>query len=137
METCWAAWWTTTPWWTSSRQLGWLARHTCHSQSIEGSLFLFKDCKAPYLCSSSKGGLCVFRATFSFVPRMLSNPGPAEYLNHLSHGKSCPFSPQISHFQRWADRYFGPLRWSAAQRTIDMIADQRTSASGLPKLSFR
>ena len=29
--------------------------------------------------------------------------------------------------QRWADRYFGPLvRWSAAQRTTEMLADQRT-----------
>ncbi len=28
--------------------------------------------------------------------------------------------------QRWVDRYFGPLvRGSAAQRTTDMIADQR------------
>ncbi len=35
--------------------------------------------------------------------------------------------------QRWADRYFGPLvRWSAAQRTTEMLADQRTGKNSGP-----
>ncbi len=41
--------------------------------------------------------------------------------------------------QRWADRYFGPLvRWSAAQRTTEMLADQRTGKnSGLAPADYR
>ncbi len=36
-------------------------------------------------------------------------------------------------FQRWADRYFGPLfRWSTAQRTTEMLADQRTGKNSGP-----
>ncbi len=35
--------------------------------------------------------------------------------------------------QRWADRYFGPLvRWSDAQRTTEMLADQRTGKNSGP-----
>jgi hypothetical protein len=35
--------------------------------------------------------------------------------------------------QRWADRYFGPLvRWSAAQRTTEMLADQQTGKNRRP-----
>jgi hypothetical protein len=38
--------------------------------------------------------------------------------------------------QRWADHYFGPMvRWSAAQRTTEMIAEQRTGKN--TKVSFR
>ncbi len=35
--------------------------------------------------------------------------------------------------QRWADRYFVPLvRWSAAQRTTEMLADQRSGKNSGP-----
>jgi hypothetical protein len=40
---------------------------------------------------------------------------------------------RIVSYQRWADRYFGPLvRWSAAQRTNKMLADQRTGTNSGP-----
>ncbi len=39
----------------------------------------------------------------------------------------------VEFVQRWADRYFGLLvRWSAAQRTTEMLADQRTGKNSGP-----